>query len=253
MNHRQRRPIAWLRLVVLFACLATIAGLAALASSAEARTVQFQFDTPPPPATDTPPGPPPPPPTDTPGPPPPPPTNTPPGPPPPPPTNTPPGPPPPPATQPAGGAPRTKSGGVGPQAIPPGPTPSKFAANRCADVVRPDALNLYENPGFDSAFVAAVPVGQRVRVLAGPVGFSNLWWWRFRAPGGQVGWGVGDYAEASTGACISSAGTTVSGAVPKTGLEVQGLFVAGILAVVMLAAMVYRRLAGKAAAGKNRS
>ena len=126
--------------------------------------------------------------------------------------------------------------------VPEGPPPTKFTINGCAQVVRPDKLNLNEEPGFGGAYVQVVGVGQQVRVLAGPVGADGLWWWKFRSPEGRVGWGVGDYAEPSIAPCVEASGPLKSlGGLPLTGAGSGWLIPGVILAALLIVVAVVRR------------
>lgn len=227
MNSTHRSHIAWLIPLALLACLAASAIAAGPAPAQASPPLQFSTPTEPGPTTvptEPPPTPPEPP--------------TPPGPIP---TDTPGGPPVPPA--PGTGSKRQRGGGpAGALAVPEGPAPTKFGANGCAVVVRPPALSLHESPGFESPFLLDVAVGDSARVIGGPVGFDNLWWWQFRAPGGQVGWGVGDYADPSSGPCVAPVAASVTGKIPKAGLESQWPIAAALLALLMLVVMVLRRV-----------
>ena len=126
--------------------------------------------------------------------------------------------------------------------VPEGPAPAKFTINGCAQAVRPDKLNLNEEPGFGGAYVQVVGVGQQVRVLAGPVGADGLWWWKFRSPEGKVGWGVGDYAEPSIAPCVEASGSPQSlGGLPLTGAGSGWLIPGVILAALLIVVAVWRR------------
>jgi len=108
-------------------------------------------------------------------------------------------------------------------------------------VVRPNGLDLFESPGFDSGYLQSVGVDQQVRVLGGPVGADNLWWWQFRSPEGKTGWGVGDQAEPSTGPCVAGSTVLNLGSLPRTGVAGGGLIAAGVFAIVLIVAGVLRR------------
>ena len=125
--------------------------------------------------------------------------------------------------------------------MPGGPPPTKFKLNGCAKVVRPDGLDLFESPGFDSGYMLSVSVNQQVRVLGGPVGYDSLWWWQFRTPNGKNGWGVGDYADPSSGPCVAGGTVLNLGSLPLTGVGGGGLIVASVLVVVLIVAGVLRR------------
>jgi len=214
----------WQCFALVLVCFMTLAVFAPGPSAVEAGNGRMQ-PPPPPPPTDTP-GAPPPPPTDTPGAPPPPPTNT--------PSAPPPGP------SAPGAGPVIKYKGT--SLVPQGPAPTKFTINGCAQVVRPPELNLNEKPGFGEAYVQGVAVGQQVRVLAGPVGSDGLWWWKFRSPEGREGWGVGDYAEPSTAACVAASGPLKSlGSLPLSGAGSGWLIPGVILAALLIVVAVLRR------------
>ena len=147
-----------------------------------------------------------------------------------------------PTPRPAGGSKPEKDRQTGgPLAIPPGTAPTKFKLNSCAKVVRPSGLDLFVSPGFDSGYMQAVGVDQPVRVLGGPIGYDNLWWWKFRTPDGKDGWSVGDYAEPSAGPCVGGSTVLNLGNLPLTGVGGGGLAVGGVLVVVLIVAGVLRR------------
>jgi len=199
---------------LVLVCLMALAVLASAPSAVEAGNGQFYVQ-PPPPPTNTPSGPPPPP-GET------------------------PSPPPPPGPAAPGAGPVIKYKGT--SLVPEGPLPTKFTINGCAQVVRPDKLNLNEEPGFGGAYVQVVGVGQQVRVLAGPVGADGLWWWKFRSPEGRVGWGVGDYAEPSIAPCVEASGPLKSlGGLPLTGAGSGWLIPGVILAALLIMVAVVRR------------
>jgi hypothetical protein len=126
-------------------------------------------------------------------------------------------------------------------AVPSGPPPAKFKLNSCAKVVRPSGLDLFESPGFDSGYLQLIGVNQQLRVLGGPVGSDNLWWWQFRTPDGKNGWSVADYAEPSSGPCVAGGTVLNLGNLPLTGVGGGGLIVAGVLVVVLIVAGALRR------------
>jgi len=140
---------------------------------------------------------------------------------------------------------------LGQAAQPTGPMPSKFKLGECAVVVRPPSLGLHEEATFGAAFVRGVPLGEQVRVLEGPIGSDTLWWWKFKAADGKVGWGVGDYADPSKGPCVS-AGLSIFdlGKIPATGAG--GWILPGLaLAVLLIGVAVARRRTARAVVRKD--
>jgi len=216
-----KRTLAIPTFVAVTVCLALAVAVVAFASPALAHDAQFQFPTPAP-ATKTSV-----PPTEAP-------TAQP---------NTPVPPTQPPATpqKPKPGGKSEKEGPSGVQLVPPGVPPAKFKIGSCAQVVRPSGLDLFTGVGFDSGYLIGVPVSQQVRVLAGPVGADNLWWWQFRSPDGKNGWGVSDYAEPSAGPCVGGGSVLSLGSLPLTGAGMGWLIPGVVLALILIVAAVLRR------------
>jgi uncharacterized membrane protein len=102
-------------------------------------------------------------------------------------------------------------------------------------------MDLFDAPGFGSGYIQVVSANQQVRVLGGPIGYDNLWWWKFRTPDGKNGWSVGDYAEPSAGPCVGGGTVLDLGKLPLTGVGGGGLMVGGMLVVILIVAGVLRR------------